>query len=172
MAECGLSEGDGPILIAPVGEDASTACHRLELDPRRTVAIDFTALDKRHLTLMTPPGGTEAEKVAAWLRSHKFQVEIIKDSPGFVLQRVLAMVANLGTELAQIGVGSPKDIDLAMKLAQNYPKGPLEWAEHLGAPKTHAILRGLQEVTGSDRYRPSLWLRRRALLGLSIYQAD
>ena len=29
-------------------------------------------------------------------------------------------------------------------------------------------LRQLQEVTGSDRYRPSLWLRRRALLGLPL----
>jgi 3-hydroxybutyryl-CoA dehydrogenase len=100
-----------------------------------------------------------------------FQVEVIQDSPGFVVQRILAMVANLGCELAQIGVATPADIDLAMKLAQNYPKGPLEWAEWLGLPKTHAIMTQLQAITGSDRYRPSLWLRRRAQLGLPVHQA-
>jgi 3-hydroxybutyryl-CoA dehydrogenase len=62
--------------------------------------------------------------------------------------------------------------DLAMKLAQNYPLGPFEWAERLGPATVHAVLRHLQNITGSDRYRPSLWLRRRALLGLPIHQAD
>jgi 3-hydroxybutyryl-CoA dehydrogenase len=77
------------------------------------------------------------------------------------------MIANLGCELAQIGVATPADIDLAMKLAQNYPRGPLEWADWLGVAKVHEIMRQLQAITGSDRYRPSLWLRRRALLGVS-----
>jgi hypothetical protein len=46
-------------------------------------------------------------------------------------------------------------IDLAMKLAQTY-----------------VILTTIQSITGSDRDRPSLWLRRRALLGRSIYERD
>ena len=44
---------------------------------------------------------------------------------------------------------------------------PLAMADQLGVRTTHDIMRRLQEITGSDRYRPSLWLRRRALLGLS-----
>lgn len=103
------------------------------------------------------------------LRGMGFTVEEIADSPGFVLQRILAMVANLGCELAQIGIATPQDLDLAMRLAQNYPRGPIEWAEWLGLPKTLAIMEQLQRITGSDRYRPSLWLRRRAQLGLSAY---
>jgi 3-hydroxybutyryl-CoA dehydrogenase len=55
-----------------------------------------------------------------------------------------------------------------MRLAQNYPRGPFEWGEWLGARRVHEMLRQMQEITGSDRYRPSLWLRRRALLGLSL----
>ena len=166
-----LQSGGDVVLIAPVGLDCATVCNRLNLDPKRTVAIDFTALPSRHLTVMAAlGGGPAAAEVADWLRWHGFAVEVIADSPGFVLQRVLAMVANLGCELAQIGVGSPHDIDLAMKLAQNYPKGPFEWAEWLGVAKTHEIMSQLQAVTGSDRYRPSLWLRRRALLNLSVYE--
>ncbi len=165
-AEAGLIDGEGEaILIAPIGEDATTACHRLGIDPARTVAIDFTAIERRHLTVMCPPcENAQIGPVARWLRGQGFTVEVIGDSPGFVLQRIIAMIANLGAEIAQADIGAPADIDLAMKLAQNYPKGPIEWIDHLGATKVHSILTALQAITGSDRYRPSLWLRRRALL--------
>jgi len=164
----GWETGDDVVLLAPVGEDCATACHRLGLDPRRTVAVDLTALEAKHLTVMAAVGGRAiAADVADWLRAGGFTVEVVADSPGFVLQRMLAMIANLGCELAQIGIASPEDIDLAMKLAQNYPRGPLEWAQWLGVAKTYEIMRQLHTITGSDRYRPSLWLRRRALLGLS-----
>ncbi len=173
LRELGLRDGDGPTLIAPIGEDAATACHRLNLDPSDVIALDLTAADRRHITLMRPLGSNaDAEAVARWLRGHGWRVEIVGDSPGFVLQRVLAMIANLGCELAQIGVGAPADIDVAMKLAQNYPKGPLEWAAHLGPARVHDILLSIQAITGSDRYRPSLWLRRRALLGQPIHRPD
>ena len=169
----GFQAGDDVSLIAPVGEDCATACARLSLDPRSTVAVDLTAAGLRHLTVMSAVGGGEAAaKAAGWLRGLGFRVEVIKDSPGFVLQRILAMVANLGCELAQIGVAKPADIDLAMKLAQNYPRGPLEWANWLGLAKAHEIMTRLQAITGSDRYRPSLWLRRRAQLGLPAHEPD
>jgi 3-hydroxybutyryl-CoA dehydrogenase len=169
----GLVEGDGTILAAPIGEDASSLAARLEIDPERLVALDLTALDLRHVTLMTPLGGSKARlaAVAEWLRGRGLTVETISDSPGFVVQRILAMVANLGCELAQIGIGTPADIDLAMKLAQNYPRGPLEWADYLGPKTVFGILTAIQAITGSDRYRPSLWLRRRALLGRPIHEA-
>jgi 3-hydroxybutyryl-CoA dehydrogenase len=168
-----VEAGDDVTLIAPIGEDCATACHRLGLNPANTVALDFTGIERRHLTVMAAVGATaRADEVADWLRGLGFGVEVIGDSPGFVLQRILAMIANLGCELAQNGVGAPHDIDTAMKLAQNYPLGPLEWAEKLGLPMVHAIMQGLQAITGSDRYRPSLWLRRRAMLGLSAYTPD
>lgn len=167
----GFAAGDDVTLIAPIGEDCATACVRLGLDPKSTVAVDLTAAEFRHLTVMSAIGGGEAAaRVADWLRGLGFTVEVVQDSPGFVLQRILGMIANLGCELAQIGVATPHDVDLAMKLAQNYPKGPLEWANWLGVARTLEIMSQLQAITGSDRYRPSLWLRRRAQLGLSAHQ--
>ena len=165
-------QGNDVTLIAPTGEDCATACVRLGLDPGTTVAVDFTAFANLHLTVMAAIGGEVlAARVADWLRGGGYTVEVIEDSPGFVLQRILAMVANLGCELAQIGVGTPADIDLAMKLAQNYPMGPIEIAEWLGVARTHEIMTQLQSITGSDRYRSSLWLRRRAQLGLPAHSA-
>jgi 3-hydroxybutyryl-CoA dehydrogenase len=116
--------------------------------------------------------GLRLRNMADWLRGQGLRVETVKDSPGFVVQRILAMIANLGCEMAQLGIGTPEDIDLAMKLALNYPQGSLEFAQSIGLGITHSILTNMQAVTGSDRYRPSLWLRRRAMLGASVYERD
>lgn len=157
------------ILVSPVGEDAATAAARLRLDPARVVAVDFLGMEKSFLTLMAPVGGDgAARRLAACLRATGLSVAVIRDSPGFVAPRILAMIVNLACEIAQLGIGTPEDIDVAMRLAQNYPRGPFEWGEWLGPQRVHDMLRQMQEITGSDRYRPSLWLRRRALLELPL----
>jgi len=159
------------VLIAPKGEDAATACARLKLDPARVVAVDTIGLERKFLTLMAPLGGQgAAQKLALSLRAMGYTAVVIEDSPGFVAPRILAMIANLGCEVAQMGIGTPEDIDLGMRLAQNYPRGPLEWADWLGPARVFQTLSEIQSVTGSDRYRPSLWLRRRVLLGLPIHK--
>ena len=162
------------ILVTPAaGEDAASTAARLRLDPARVVAVDFLGMEKDFLTLMAPVGGGgAARKLAAFLRGTGLSVAVINDSPAFVAPRILAMVVNLACETAQIGIGTPEDIDVAMCLAQNYPRGPFEWGEWLGAQRVHDTLRQMQEITGSDRYRPSLWLRRRALLALPLKTRD
>ena len=158
------------ILVRPApGEDAASAAARLRLEPARLVAVDFLGVEKGFLTLMPPVGGDgAARRLAAVLRGAGLAVAVVGDSPAFVAPRILAMVVNLACEVAQLRIGTPEDIDVAMRLAQNYPRGPFEWGEWLGAERVHDTLRRLQEITGSDRYRPSLWLRRRALLALPL----
>jgi 3-hydroxybutyryl-CoA dehydrogenase len=162
-------DGQSPIVVTPLGDDCTTTCVRAELDPGRTVAIDPTGAVEKRATIMMAPGGTVAARdaVAAALINAGTKVTCIKDSPGFVLQRMRAMIANLGCEMAQIGIASPTDVDTAMTLGLNYPQGPLAMADVMGVKDTHTILERLQAITGDDRYRPSQWLRRRALLGLS-----
>jgi 3-hydroxybutyryl-CoA dehydrogenase len=171
-----LESRDAPgidVLIAPRGEDASSAAVRLNVDPKRAIAVDFVGLERKFLTLMAPLGADgRVLQLAEHLRGNGYSVVVVGDSPGFVAPRILSMIANLGCEIAQMGIGTPEDIDVAMRLAQNYPRGPLEWAEYLGPLRTLQTLRELQEITGSDRYRASLWLRRRALLGLPLHRPD
>jgi 3-hydroxybutyryl-CoA dehydrogenase len=165
----GADRADVMLVSPAAGEDAATAAARLRLDPARVVAVDFLGLEKNFLTLMAPIGGEgAARKLGAFLRGRGLSVALINDSPGFVAPRILAMIVNLACEIAQVGIGTPEDIDIAMRLAQNYPRGPFEWGEWLGAQRIHDMLRRMQDITGSDRYRPSLWLRRRALLGLPL----
>ena len=107
--------------------------------------------------------------VAAAIAASGRAVTWINDSPGFVGQRMAAMVANLGCYMAEIGLASPQDIDTAMELGLNYPRGSIALGQQMGAQTCHQTLSSIQEITGEDRYRPTQWLRRRALLGLSLY---
>ncbi|MZR29557.1 3-hydroxyacyl-CoA dehydrogenase [Sneathiella litorea] len=171
-----LSEDDGvsPILADPIGEDCTALSTRLGLDSKRLVAIDTHTGVFSRATVMAAPGADEeiVQSVMAMLGGVSGGVTRIKDNPGFVAQRIRAMIANLGCEMAQIGVATPEDIDKGMKLGLNYPLGSVELAENMGTRNCLQILEKLQEITGEDRYRPSQWLRRRALLDLPIHTLD
>lgn len=169
--EVGNDDGSCPLLAAPIGDDATTTALRHKADYRRLVCLDMLCDTNHRVTLMTPPGADArcCDAVAAAITGSGRKVTAIKDSPGFVSQRIAAMVANLGCYLAEIALGTPADIDTAMKLGLSYPRGPLELAEEIGLCKTERVLTSLQAITGEDRYRPTLWLSRRAALGLPIH---
>lgn len=167
-------DGTAPIVAAPLGEDASTMAARLDVASERFVAVDMVTASSNRIVIMTPPGGDSRARdaVTAALTTTGRAVTAIHDSPGFIAQRICAMVANLGCEMAQIGLARPADIDTAMTLGLNYPTGPLALCEYYGTRRMHTIMQRLQDVTGDDRYRPSPWLRRRALLDLPIHAPD
>jgi 3-hydroxybutyryl-CoA dehydrogenase len=95
-------------------------------------------------------------------------VTVINDSPGFVLQRVLACIVNIAANIAQRGIATVADIEDAVKLGLGYPNGPLSWGDKIGGARVLAILRNMQTATGDPRYRPSPWLARRVGLGVSL----
>jgi len=165
----GADDGKSPILVAPIGKDCTTTAIELGLDPKRTIAVDLTGDTAKRLTVMTAPGADAGvrDSAVALLAKSGAKITVIKDSPGFIAQRMCAMIANLGCEMAMIGIASAADVDTAMTLGLNYPRGPLALADWMGVKECHEILVQMQAITGDDRYRPSQWLRRRAMLGLS-----
>ncbi|MBX2854956.1 MAG: 3-hydroxyacyl-CoA dehydrogenase [Rhodobacteraceae bacterium] len=169
----GASESapETPILAAPIGDDATQAALAAGADPRRLVCLDLCGDISSRVTLMTAPGADLAcrDMVAAAVAASGRKISVISDSPGFVGQRMAAMVANLGCYMAEIGLAAPEDVDTAMTLGLNYPLGPLALAEDIGMRRCLRILERLHAITGEDRYRPSLWLKRRALLDLAAH---
>ena len=165
------SPQDGALcVVTPLGEDATTCAAREGLDAARTVALDvLPGLDKRR-TLMTTPLTSVAMREAAHglFASDGVPVSIIRDSAGLVTQRVLAHIVNIGCDIAQQAIATPEDIDRAVTLGLGYPKGPLALGDALGARTVLTILENLQAVSGDPRYRPSPWLKRRALLDASL----
>ena len=138
------------------------------------MALDcFASWDKRRVLMRNPASSAELVAQARQaLAADGVPVEVINDSPGFVIQRLIASVVNLGCEIVQKGITSPDSIDRAIQLALGYPKGPLAFGEHYGTPRILEVLNNLQAVYGEPRYRPSPWLRRRVQLNLPLTTPD
>jgi 3-hydroxybutyryl-CoA dehydrogenase len=164
------------VLLTPLGLDCTTAALRAGVEPTRSVAVDtiMPVANGQPLTLMSNPATQSevAESVHASLAQAGYQVERIKDSAGFVAQRIIAMIAAIASEIAQQRIATPKDIDTAVTLGLSYPKGPLAWGDAIGAETLRIVLMNLFDITKDPRYRPSLWLTRRAQLGLSLLTED
>ena len=176
-----LDDGPAPaagslILVTPMGLDATTASEGL--DATRVVALDTLfpfglRACKRRAIMTTPATLPEVRDAAhALFAADGAKVCVLRDSAGFVAQRVVAMIVAIGCDIAQQRVASPADIDVAVRLGLGYPMGPLAMGDAIGPRRIVEILAGMHRVTGEPRYRPGLWLQRRAQLGLSLLHED
>jgi 3-hydroxybutyryl-CoA dehydrogenase len=161
-------------IVAPVGTDATTAALSEGLDPSRTVAIDTLFGLGSHRTVMVTPATLPAMREAAHglFGSDGVAVSVIRDSAGFVAQRVVAHIVNVACDIAQQRIATPQDIERAVTLGLGYPKGPLAMGDAIGAATTLRILDAMHECYLDPRYRASPWLRRRAKLGMSLLTED
>jgi len=82
-----------------------------------------------------------------------------------ILGRLLAQLVNEACFAVEEGVAEPDDVDAAMKLGLNHPKGPFEWAREIGPATALATLDRLAGELDADRYRAAPVLRRWSELG-------
>jgi 3-hydroxybutyryl-CoA dehydrogenase len=90
---------------------------------------------------------------------------VVGDGPGSVRARTLCCLINEAAGLLMEGVASAEDIDKAMRLGMNYPRGPLAWADLIGLDAVLGVMNGLFAEWGDDHYRPSPLLRRMVAAG-------
>jgi 3-hydroxybutyryl-CoA dehydrogenase len=156
-------------LVTPIGEDATTCAVEQGLDPKRTVAVDTLFPMAKRRTIMGTPltDVTFRDAAHGLLASDGVPVTVCRDSPGFIAQRIVAMIVNIGCSIAQSRTAEPADIDKAVTLGLNYPNGPLKFADVLGVPRIHKVLETMYRIYGDPRYRPNIWLARRAKLDVS-----
>lgn len=163
-------------LVAPLGFDVTTVAVVERLDPARTVGIDMLIDDKatKRRVLATNPATRSDMRDAAhalFARDGK-AVSVVRDSGGFVTQRVVATIVNIASDICQQRVCSPKDLETAVTLGLGYPMGPLAMGNQYGPANILEVLFNMQTVYGDTRYRPSPWLRRRGAIGLSLMHEE
>jgi len=163
-------------LVAPLGFDITTVAVVERLDPARTVGIDMLVDDKatKRRVLATNPATRSDMRDAAhalFARDGK-AVSVIRDSGGFVTQRVVATIVNIASDMCQQRVCTPQDLETAVTLGLGYPLGPLAMGDKFGPANVLEVLFNLQTVYGDPRYRPSPWLRRRGAIGLSLLHEE
>ncbi|MFC5604222.1 3-hydroxyacyl-CoA dehydrogenase [Sporosarcina koreensis] len=79
---------------------------------------------------------------------------VINEFPGFVTSRISALVGNEAFFMLQEGLGTPEEIDKAIKLGLNYPMGPFELGDLVGLDTRLNNLKYLHEKLG-EKYRPA-----------------
>ena len=163
-------------LVAPLGFDVTTCAVLERLDPARTLGIDMLiddAATRRRVLATNPATRADVRDAAHALFSRDAKpVSVIRDSGGFVTQRVVAAIVNVASDICQQGICSPTDLETAVTLGLGYPLGPLAMGNRWGPANLLEVLFNMQTVYGDPRYRPSPWLRRRGAIGLSLLQVE
>jgi 3-hydroxybutyryl-CoA dehydrogenase len=103
-----------------------------------------------------------ASAAEAYFRERGKHTEWVGDAPGLVLGRIISQLVNEAAFALQRGIGTAQDIDTAMRLGFNYPRGPLEWGAAIGFDRVLAVLDALRGELGEERYRAAPLLRRMA----------
>ena len=159
-------------LVAPLGFDITTVAVVERLDPARTIGIDMLiddAATRRRVLATNPATRVDIRNAAHALFARDGKaVSVVRDSGGFVTQRVVATIVNIASDICQQRICSPKDLETAVTLGLGYPLGPLAMGDRWGPTNILEVLFNMQTVYGDPRYRPSPWLRRRGAIGLSL----
>jgi 3-hydroxybutyryl-CoA dehydrogenase len=125
------------------------------------------------LTRIAATGDAAAEAAERHFAALGKRVEWVGDSPGLVLGRIVCQVINEAAFALEAGTGTAQDLDTAMRLGFNYPRGPLEWAAQIGPANVLAVLDGLWSERHEDRYRAAPLLRRAVASGAtSLFSAS
>lgn len=138
----------------PIGDLA-----RFVTDPSRFVGIHFFNPVPLMALVEVVVGAETSQATVAAARGFAEAVGktpiTVKDSPGFVVNRILFPMINEAAAAYHEKVASAQDIDTAMKLGANWPMGPLALADLVGLDTTCAILETLERELGDAKYRPS-----------------
>ncbi|MFG3259598.1 3-hydroxyacyl-CoA dehydrogenase NAD-binding domain-containing protein [Streptomyces sp. NPDC048172] len=169
-AALGRPEGEGGLVLVPTwGTTVAEAVAAHGLPAARTLGVDPLSLGTpRRVLAVTPATAPDAVRDAAAVLAEGHAVTAVRDTAGSVAQRLLASIVSVAASIAERGIATPDDIDLAVTLGLGYPKGPLAWGDTVGADRMRDLGEALTATTGDPRYRPTRWVRERASLGLPL----
>ena len=169
--EMGLLDGtvelpSGVVLDRCNGATASSVSFALE---RPVIVVDRTLDDATASAIAIaasdgcPPVGI-CEAIGLF-QAAGMDVHVVDDIPGMIVTRTVAMLANLATDAVAGGVASAQDVEVAMRLGVNYPRGPIAWGQQWGTRTVLTILDSLENWYRDGHYRAAPALRRAVLAG-------
>jgi 3-hydroxybutyryl-CoA dehydrogenase len=128
-------------------------------NPQRFLGLHFfNPPTKLELVELVPTTLTSVDVIAAvtrLLRACGKTPVAVKDTPGFIVNRLLLLMVNEAARMLDEGVATAEDIDTAMKLGALHPVGPLALADLIGLDTCETILSVLHDKLGGSAYDPA-----------------
>lgn len=155
------------ILASCLGSPVTYMAAHLKRPERVVGFATFYPLKDRKIVELAAGMRTEnaMNKAEAFFKALGKETVRVKDTAGLTFPRILSLIINEAARALDEGVATAEEIDIAMRLGVNYPQGPLRWGDQIGLDEVLAVLEGLQQETGDDRYRPAPLLRKLVTAG-------
>ena len=158
---------------APIGTNTSSlsvrALARSVRGPERFLGMHFfnppTRLQLVELVPVPVTSGQTLRRVKELLEACGKHPVTVRDSPGFIVNRLLLLMIAEAARMVDQGVASPEDIDTAMRLGALHPAGPLAVADLIGLDTCRSILASLRRGLGNPAFQAARGLSRRVAAG-------
>ncbi len=159
---CGL-KFDAVDLHVTDGRTATRMAAEYGTQKLAVMDLSLASGQKNALAIAFAANMTADQKQAAIMEIQACGLQLLQmaDTPGLVIARTIAMLVNEAADAVQQGVCNEPGADLAMKLGTNYPAGPFEWLQDIGADYMVTVLNNLSDAYRGERYRVSPLLQQR-----------
>jgi len=132
--------------------------------PEKVVGLNFTKnpFEDKYLVQIARGLQTSEETLQAvkgFLVEAGIAAVNLQETPGFILDRVIASVVNEAAVMYSSKLATKEDIDKMMKVCVNWPMGPFEFADNIGVDRVVEILDLMTEKLG-PKFQPCFLLRR------------
>lgn len=159
---------DALLLVSALSASATEIASWTEL-PQRVAGYGLLPpISTTGLVEFAPALQTDFEMAA---RARRFWEDLgfepvrVPDCAGLVRPRIVCCLINEAVRTLAATNASAEDIDLAMTLGMNHPRGPLRWADEIGLDVVVGVLEGLERAWGDRRFRPAPLLRQKVYAG-------
>lgn len=95
-----------------------------------------------------------------FLKSLGKETVVVKDSPGFVTNRIMPLILNEATKMLEENLASIEDMDKIIKLSFGWPMGPFQLLDLIGVDTLADLCEGIYQETGWERYKPARLMKR------------
>ncbi len=132
--------------------------------PDKVVGLNFTKnpFEDKYLVQVAKGLQTSDETVQVardFLAAAGITSVRLEETPGFILDRVIASIVNEAAVMYSSKLASKEDMDKMMKVCVNWPMGPFEFADYMGIDRIVEILDEMAEQLG-PKFQPNFLLTR------------
>ena len=163
IGDCVIVLTDGRTATAHAA--GSNFANLLKLD----LALDYATAKRCAVARADQCSDQAFGNAVAVLQAAGLAVSRLDDAPALAVMRTVSMLVNEAADAVQQGVCSAADCDTGMQKGVSYPRGPLAWADAIGADIIVDVLDHLHAHFGEDRYRVSPLLRRKLQSGARFH---